>query len=96
MSIGVDQLIHESWLEEEGTFRYCACPLSKVSPVLFLLCSEGVAYEAELTGNAEHKRIFRKAMLNAIPTDTAPGMFTGTALGMFTRFTPFALKAMEQ
>jgi hypothetical protein len=93
MSIAVQQLIRESWLEDAGTFRYCACPLSKVYPQLFLLCAEGMAYEAELTQNAEHKRILCKALRNGIPKGDND---TGTALGIFTRFTPFALKALEQ
>ena len=93
MSIAVEQLIRESWLEDAGTFRYCACPLSKVHPILFLLCAEGMAYEAALTQNAEHKRILCKALHNGIPKGDND---TGTALGMFTRFTPFALTVLEQ
>lgn len=94
ITIGVDQMIRECWQEDVKTFRYTACPLSnKTSFGLFMLCAEAMAYEAVLTGNAEHRRILREGFRSAIPKGSGDSF--GKGLAQMTFFAPHALSALE-
>jgi hypothetical protein len=94
IGIGIDQMIRECWQEDLKTFRYTACPLSnKTSYGLFMLAAEAIAYEARLTGNAEHRRILREGFRSAVTRTGADGF--GKGLGQMTFFAPFALSGLE-
>jgi hypothetical protein len=94
ITVGIDQMIRECWLEDVKTFRYTACPLSsKTSYGLFLLAAEAMAYEARLTGNREHQRILREGFRTAVSKDGANGF--GKTLAQMTFFAPFALGELE-
>lgn len=96
MTAGVDQMIRECWQEDLKTFRYTACPdSSKRLYDLFMLTVEGIAYEAQRTGNAEHLRILREGFRAALPKGDDPKSF-GKGFGQMTFFAPFALEALEQ
>jgi hypothetical protein len=92
ISVGIDQMIRECWQEDAGTFSYTACPLSSRTPyVLFALSAEAMAYEAELTGNQEHRRILRKGLLATIGKEAE----FGKSLAQLIFFTPHGLAALE-
>lgn len=94
ITVGVDQMIRECWQEDMQTFRYTACPLSnKTSYGLLMLCAEAMAYEARLTGNAEHRRILRAGFRSAVPK--GGGESFGKGLAQMTFFAPFALAEVE-
>ncbi len=94
ITVGIDQMIRECWMEDLKTFRYTACPLSpKTWTSLFMLSAEAIAYEARLTGNREHARILREGMHAAIPRGDGSG--DGKGLGLMTFFAPFALSALD-
>ena len=91
----IDQMIRECGQEDVKTFRYTACPLSSKTPnILFMLCVEAMAYEADLTGDREHLRILRKGFQAAIPK--ADGNWFGKVLGQLTFFAPYVLEALER
>jgi hypothetical protein len=93
MSVAVDQMIRECWLEDAKVFRYTACPLTgKASDALFL-ASEGMAYEATLTGNREHLRVLREGMREVLRKSGSGG---GKSLAQLIHFTPYALSALGQ
>ena len=92
ITVGVDQMIRECWLEDKKTFRYTACPLTSPAYDGLMLGAEAIAYEAKLTGNPEHQRILREGMQSAI--GRATGGF-GKSFGQMTFFAPFALSALE-
>ena len=95
ITVGIDQMIRECWLEQEKTFRYTACPLSsKTSYGLFMLSAEAMAYEARLTGNREHQRILRAGFRSAIPPGS--GESFGKGLGQMTFFAPHALSMVDE
>lgn len=95
ITVGIDQMIRECWLEDTKTFRYTACPLSsKTSYGLFMLSAEAMAYEVELTGNAEHRRILREGFRTAVTKTGTDGF--GKGLAQMTFFAPFALGALEK
>lgn len=94
ITVGIDQMIRECWLEDVKTFRYTACPLStKTSYGLFMLSAEAMAYEAQLTGNREHRRILREGFRTAVAKMGADGF--GKGLAQMTFFAPFALGALD-
>ncbi len=95
ITVGIDQMIRECWMEEAKTFRYTACPLSsKVSYGLFMLCAEAIAYEAEHTGNREHRRILREGFRSAVVRGGGNGF--GKEFAQMTLFAPHVLSALEK
>lgn len=94
ITVGLDQMIRECWQEDVKTFRYTACLLSQKTPYgLFLLSAEAMAYEAQLTGNAEHLRILREGIRSALTRGGGDGF--GKNFAQMTIFTPHALSALE-
>ena len=94
ITVGIDQMIRECWLEDVKTFRYTACPLStKTSYGLFTLSAEAMAYEVQLTGNREHRRILREGFRTAVMK--SGGSAFGKGLAQMTFFSPHALSALE-
>jgi hypothetical protein len=95
MTVGIDQMIRECWMQDIRTFRYTACPLSPKATDGFMLSLEAIAYETELTGNVEHRRILKEGLLGSLPKGDDPNGF-GKELGQTTFFAPFALRALEE
>jgi len=94
ITVGIDQIIRESWLEDNKTFRANACPLSdKNNYALFTMSAEALAYETALTGNKEHLRILRQGMHSAL-TKTNPKEYAKT-MSMIIHFAPFGLHLLE-
>jgi hypothetical protein len=94
ITVGIDQMIRECWQEDVKTFRYTACPLSTKTPYgLFMLSAEAMAYEVQLTGNAEHRRILREGFRAAVSKTGSDGF--GKGLAQMTFFAPHALAALE-
>ena len=93
ISVGIDQMIRECWLEEEKTLRYTACPLSGKAPNGVFLASEAMAYEAKLTGNRGHLRILREGLRETLRKG---GAGDGKGLAQLIHFAPYALAALEQ
>ncbi len=90
ISVGIDQMIRECWIEDAKTFRYTACPLSPGSyHGLFMLSVEAIAYEVELTGNREHRRILQEGMRSSIEAAGKSGFGKGLAQMIF--FAPHGL-----
>jgi len=105
LTVGVDQLIRECWSEKHKSFYLSSCTCLRHNPPPALssataLASEALAYESELAGNKEHRRILREAfqtLVNAGIESLAKGEQqgqTGYASMMF-HFTPHALWALE-
>jgi len=93
MSVGIDQMIRECWVEEDKAFRYTACPLSSPRTCISAcLAAEGMAYEARLTGNPEHLRILREGLAEAFRQSASGG---GKGLAQLIHFTPYALPALD-
>jgi hypothetical protein len=93
MSVGIDQMIRECWLEDAKVFRYTACPLTKPASDALPLGSEGMAYEAALTGNKEHLRVLREGLREML---RKPGPGNGKSLTQLIHFTPYALGALGE
>ncbi len=95
ITAGVDQMIRECWQEDVDTFSYSACSLTRrTNPDgLFMLAVEALAYEAELTGNEEHKRILREGFNAAIPKDA--DQLLGKGLAQLIHFSPRAMHMLE-
>ncbi len=90
ITVGIDQMIRECWQEDVKTFRYTACPLSSKAPYsLFMLSTEAMAYEAKLTGNAEHLRILREGFEAAIPEGS--GYEFGKGAAQMIHFSPHGM-----
>jgi exo-rhamnogalacturonan lyase-like protein/beta-L-arabinofuranosidase (glycosyl hydrolase family 127) len=90
ITVGIDQMIRECWQEDVKTFRYTACPLSSKAPYsLFMLSAEAMAYEAKLTGNAEHLRILREGFEAAIPDGS--GYEFGKGAAQMIHFSPHGM-----
>jgi len=92
ISVGIDQMIRECWMEDVKAFRYTPCPLTKPTPYT-TLAAEAMAYEVAHTGNKEHLRILREG-LRAVFGKT--GADFGKGLAQFIHFTPHALAALEE
>lgn len=101
LSVGIDQMIREAWSEERQSFYLTSCIHQRNSPPpgfcsATFHASEAFAYEAALTGNAEHRRIMQAALKTAIRAgreSLAAGEFrgqTGYASGVF-HFAPYAM-----
>lgn len=105
LTAGVEQLVRECWSEEHKTFYFTSCTHTRGNPPPALcsvtaLASEAFAYESEITGNAEHGRIFREAfntMVNAGLESVARGDQQGQTgySSMMFHFTPHALWALD-
>ena len=93
MSVGIDQMIRECWLEDRRVFRYTACPLTNPASDALPLASEGMAYEAALTGNKEHLRVLREGLREML---RKPGPGNGKSLTQLIHFTPYALRALGE
>ena len=94
ITVGIDQMIRECWLEDRKTFRYTACPLSPATwHGLFALSAEAFAYEIAHTGNKEHLRILREG-LRAMVRARLSG--NGKALAQAIHFTPHALRLLDE
>jgi hypothetical protein len=94
ITVGIDQMIRECWQEDVKTFRYTACSLSSKTPYsLFMLSVEAMAYEAALTGNAEHLRILREGFRAAVPKGSSNEF--GKSLAQMIHFSPHALHMLE-
>ncbi|MBM4033562.1 MAG: hypothetical protein FJ291_17505 [Planctomycetes bacterium] len=93
ISVGIDQMIRECWMEDAKAFRYTPCPLTKPTPYT-TLAAEAMAYEIALTGNKEHLRILREGLRAAIPKGA--GQDHGKSLAQLIHFTPHALAALEE
>ena len=93
ISVGVDQMIRECWIEEAKTLRYTACPLTSHAPIGVFLASEGMAYESQLTGNREHLRVLREGLREVLRKS---GSGDGKSLAQLIHFTPYALRALAQ
>jgi hypothetical protein len=93
MTVGIDQMIRECWVEDDKAFRYAACPLSTPRTYISVcLAAEGMAYEARLTGNQEHLRILREGLREML---RKTGSGDGKSLAQLIHFTPYALEALE-
>ena len=71
LSAGLDQMIRECWDEEDKAFHGTSCVhVQKQHPATSfatpLLSALAFAHEIRLTGNEEHRRIFREAFEMAI------------------------------
>ena len=106
LSIGLDQLIRESWSEEGKSFYGTACIHNRSKPprpynTTTLLATLAFAHEIGLTGNQEHHRIFSESFR----TSVSAGMEwlesgdlraqAGYASPAF-HFTPYGLRAVEE
>jgi hypothetical protein len=104
LSEGIEQMIREAWSEEYKSFYLTSCRHAKTKPPpaycsATFHASEAFAYEAALTGNAEHRRIIREALRTAIAAGVqslarqeAQGQ-TGYYSGSFL-FAPFGLNTL--
>ena len=105
LTIGLDQLIRECWSEQHKTFYLTSCTHTRDNPPPALcsvtaLAAEAFAYESALTGDDEHRRIFREAFqtmmraaFESLAAKEQQGQ-TGYSSMMF-HFTPFGLSALE-
>lgn len=94
MTVGIDQMIHECWVEEDKAFRYTACPLSTPRTYISVcLAAEGMAYEGQLTGNREHLRVLREGLREML---RKTGSGDGKSLAQLIHFTPHALRALDE
>jgi len=76
--------------DEQG--RASACPLSTPRTYISVcLAAEGMAYESQLTGNAEHLRVLREGLREML---RKTGSGDGKSLAQLIHFTPFALRAL--
>jgi hypothetical protein len=93
ITVGIDQMIRECWVEEDKAFRYTACPLSTPRTYISVcLAAEALAYESRLTGNDEHRRILRVGLQEMLQRT---GSGDGKSLAQLIHFTPYALGALE-
>jgi hypothetical protein len=94
ISVGIDQMIRECWVEEDKAFRYTACPLSTPRTYISVcLAAEGMAYEGQLTGNGEHLRVLREGLEEML---RKTGSGDGKSLAQLIHFTPYALRTLDQ
>lgn len=93
ISVGIDQMIRECWVEEDKAFRYTACPLSTPRTYISVcLAAEAMAYESQLTGNVEHARILREGLREMLKR---AGSGDGKSLAQWIHFSPFALRLLD-
>ena len=105
LTAGVEQLIRECYSEKHKSFYLTSCtclrgrPPPEVSATTFL-GSFAIAYESQLTGNREHRRILRESLTSTIAAarkEIAEGKWDGWsgAHSLCFRFTTYALAALE-
>lgn len=105
ISVGLDQMIRESWHEEAGSFYPTACIHYRSNPphpysTTTMLAALAFAHEIKLTGNQEHRRIFQKSFRNCILAghdDFRSGHPQAQAAyaGRGFHFAPYGLRAVE-
>lgn len=106
LSVGIEQMIREAWNEGHQSFYLTSCVHQRNSPPpgfcsATFHASEAFAYEAALTGNAEHRRIMRAALQSGIAAgrqviaEGEPRGQTGYYSGVF-HFAPFALSLFDE
>ncbi|MCY2966785.1 MAG: hypothetical protein NT069_24675 [Planctomycetota bacterium] len=71
LSTGLDQVIRETWSEQDKSFYLTSCRHAQKSPApayssVTFHVSEALAYESRLTGNKEHRRILRESLRHGI------------------------------
>jgi uncharacterized protein YyaL (SSP411 family) len=94
MTVGIDQMVRECWVEEDMAFRYTACPLSTPRTYISVcLAAEGMAYEGQLTGNRDHLRILREGLQEML---RKTGSGDGKSLAQLIHFTPYALRVLDE
>lgn len=93
ISVGVDQMIRECWMDDVKTFRYTACPKSPKAPCGFAMSIEALAYETALTGNPEHKRVLHEGFRTLLKESRQQ---FGKSLGMLLFFAPYGLSAVAE
>lgn len=92
ITVGIDQMIRECWMEDVKAFRYTPCPLTKPTPYV-TLAAEAMAHEIAHTGNKEHLRILREGLRAVFDKS---GADFGKGLAQLIHFTPHALAALEE
>ncbi|MBM83459.1 MAG: hypothetical protein CMJ78_23110 [Planctomycetaceae bacterium] len=105
LTAGLNQLVRECWSEKHKSFYLSSCIHNRDNPPPALcsvtaLSAEAFAYEAAITGNAEHRRIWREAfetMVTAGLESAAKGDQQGQTgySSMMFHFTPFGFRALE-
>jgi len=105
LTVGVNQLISGCYSEQHKAFYLTSCihakgnPPPEISAPTFT-SSYALAYESEMTGNREHRRILRESLMaaiNAARKDLAAGKFegwSGAQSGWFI-FTPYAVSSFD-
>jgi hypothetical protein len=105
LSIGLDQMIRESWSEEGKSFYATACTHIRSEPpgpfsTSTLLGARAFAHEIGHTGNQEHRRIFNESFRRTVVAGMEsvesgdPQSQAGYASRAF-HFTPYGLRALE-
>ena len=105
LTAGVKQLIRECYSEKHKSFYLTSCtclrdrPPPKVSATTFL-AAFALAYESEITGNAEHRRILRESLKSGITEgrrEIVEGKWQGWsgAHSLCFRFATYALSVLE-
>lgn len=103
LTIGLDQMIRESWDEQHKTFYPTSCvhqrdkPPAAYCPTAFL-SSLAFAHEIARTGNKEHLRIYRLALKTALTEGADQQTQSGGQAGYASRafhFTPHGLRLLE-
>ena len=106
LTAGVNQLIRECYSEKHKSFYLTSCtclrhshPPPQASAATFL-GSFAIAYESQLTGNREHRRVLRdslKAAIAAARREIAKGEWQGWsgAHSLCFRFTAYSLTAFD-
>ena len=106
LSAGLDQMIRECWHEAAGSFYPTSCVHTRDKPPrayapTTLLSSLAFAHEIRLTGNQEHRRIYRKAFQNSVEglRELLEAGDVQAQAGYASRafhFTPYGLRALEE
>ena len=105
ITVGLDQIIRTCWSEEHKSFYATPCVHVRQSPpsahsATTYLSSLAFEHEIRLTGNSEHRRIFREAFKTSMAAGKElfdsghPQLQAGYGSRSF-HFTPFGLRALE-
>ena len=105
LTAGVEQMVRTCWSEKHKSFYLTSCTHFGDRPPPALssataLSSEAFAYESEVTGNVNHRRILREALATMVPAgieSVAKGEQFGQTgySSMMIHFTPHALWAID-
>ncbi len=106
LTVGVNQLISLCYSEQHKAFYHTSCIHARGNPppevsVPTFLSSHALAYESEMTGNHEHRRILRESLpaaIRAARKGLAAGKlngWSGAHSGWFI-FTPYAVSAFDK